>query len=311
MRPGPFVLLLLALPAGGAGAVAAQIPTDTARVDTARADTTVRDTTPADTTEARVARPRYEAPRVAFSVLVGTLGFGDLHHQRVRTERLGRDGAVLDEGSLRRTLSAGGGLQVSASALLGLTPAWAVRAGVSVGEATLEDGYAGEEALREDAGQLEVAASSDLSVVSVEAALRFRMRSGRRVQPYAELGLAAVRVEAEDRAFPGAAALDGDASLAGVAALGAVVPIRGAFAGRIQVSTHLFRTPARLAAAGEAVAEGSRLRVTFDEPAAGPFADPMPELTRTLRLDLGLAIELGSVSRRRGAAAVRTTAPPP
>lgn len=282
MRPGTF-FSLLALAAVAPGAATAQIP------DTAAADTIAPAT--------RAAAPAYVPPRVAFSVSLGTLGFGDLHIQPVRVQRLGKDGTVLDdEGSLRRTMSAGEGLQVVASALLGLSPAWAVRVGASLGRATLAEAYSGEEQLREDVAALPDPVSPDLSSLAIEGALRFRMRSGRPFHPYAELGLAAVRIEPEDPTFPGAASLDGSVSLAGLAAVGAVVPVWDVFAGRLQLTGQFFRTAPAPAPTGERVTEGTRLRVTFEPPAVGSFADPMPELTRTLRFDVGILIDLGARS---------------
>ncbi len=294
MRPGPFSLVLV-LAAGAAGGAAAQTPEDTAA-----ADTTPPETTPA-------VAP-YVAPRFAFSLTLGTVGFGDLHIQRVRVENLARDGSVLeDAGSLRRKMSASDGLQANAAAVLGLSPAWALRAGASVGRATLEAGYTGEQQLRDDVAAIRVAESPDLTILAIEGALRFRMRSGRPFHPYAEMGLAAVRMAAEDVAYPGAAAMDGATSLAGLAAVGAVVPVWDVFAGRIQLTGHFFRTPLRAATVGAPVVEGNRLRVTFDSPEVGNFADPMPELTRTLRLDVGVVIDLGArPPSHRAAAAVPT-----
>lgn len=280
MRPGTFSLLLV-LAAGAPVGAAAQEPEDRAAADT----------TPAT----RPAPPPYVPPRIAFAVTIGTLGFGDLHVQPVRVERLGKDGTDLgDEGSLRRTLSAEDGLQLAASAVLGLSPAWAVRVGVAVGTARLAAGYSGEEQLREDVTAMPDPVSPDLTILAIEGALRFRMLSGRPFHPYVELGLAAVRAEAEDATFPGAASLDGSASLAGLASVGAVVPVWDVFSGRVQLTGHFFHTAPVAAPQGVLVTEGTRLRVTFEQPSAGSFADPMPELTRTLRLDVGVAIDLGT-----------------
>jgi hypothetical protein len=286
-----LLLSFLVLAAGAPRSAAAQEPTDTTAVDTAAVET---GTAPAP-------RARYVAPRLAFSLTFGTVGLGDLQRQPVRAEALNEAGGVASSETLERTLSAGDGLQVALSALAGLSPPWAVRVGASWARASLAADYSGAETFTDAVRSLPPSASPDLDIRTLEAALRFRMRSGRPFQPYAELGVGTVRMEAEDTAFTG------ESSLAGLVALGAVIPVRSVFAGRIQLSGHIFRTPVLPGPAGAEVVAGDTLRVTFREPEAGRFADPGPELTRTLRLDLGLVIELGSAMRPRGATADPTS----
>ena len=289
MRPA---LLLLVL-----ATTAAAVP------DAARAQT------PDTVAAAPAPRPPYVPPRLAVSVTAGWLSFGELQNQGVRAERLDEAGTATQEASLERSLTAEDGVQVGASVLLGLARAWAVRLGVTVGKASLAAGYSGEEPWEGDVGGLPVGPSADLSVLSGEGALRFRMRSSRRFQPYAELGLGAIRLTAADPVFPGAAGLSGRTSVSVVAGVGAVVPIRGRLAGRLQATGHFFRTPAGTAEAGAPVAAGDTLRVTFQGPSAGPFADPAIELLRAVRFDLGLSVEVGSI-RRTDAPAALPSAPP-
>ncbi|HUG41014.1 MAG TPA: hypothetical protein VMM12_11030 [Longimicrobiales bacterium] len=255
--------------------------------------------------------PPYAAPRVAFSVTLGTLGVGDLQAQPVLAEVVDEAGVPTAADTLARTLGAEDGFQVGGSALVGLTPAWAVRAGLTLGRATLVAGYAGEEAYERGARGLAGPASTDLSVLAAEGALRFRLPSGRRVQPYAELGVALVRVEAADTSFPGAGSLTGEASPSVLGALGAIIPIRGALTGRVQASAHYLRTPAGLAPADAPVAAGDTLRLTFAAARAAPFADATREVLRVLRLDIGLSLEVGRVARPRAAPAAGTSAPRP
>lgn len=293
MRAAAFPLFLVLI-AGVPGTVAAQA---------------IPDTTPAEPPRAVF---RHDAPRFAVSVSIGTLGFSDLQRQGVLAERLLRDGTVGETESLVRRVTAEDGLQLGVSALLGLSQAWAVRAGASWGRASLAAGYSGEGELRQDVGALGPGGSSDLSVLTLEGALRFRMRSSRPFQPYAELGLAAIRLDAGEAPLAGAGPLAGSSSsLAGLAALGAIIPLRGPFAALIQASGTFFRTPLEGEEEGTSVAASQKLRVSFEAPAAGSFSDPALELARTVRLDLGLAIELGSVAAPRAAAAAPTTGSPP
>lgn len=258
------------------------------------------------TTAAPAPRPPYVPPRIAVSVTGGRLSFSDLQNQRVRAQRLDEGGTPTDEASLERSLEAEDGLQVGASVLVGLTPVWALRVGAALGTASLAAGYSGDDPWEGDVRALPVGPSADVSVLSAEGALRFRMRSSRPFHPYAELGLGALRLTADDPAFPGAAGLTGETSLSVLAAVGAIVPIRGALAGRLQATGHFFGTPASPAEAGAPVATGDTLRVTFLGAAAGTFADPARELLRAFRLEVGLSVEVGAMRRT-----VAPAAPPP
>lgn len=273
--------LLAAVPVGGA-----------AQVADATADTA-----------ARAPRPPYRPPRLEISLTAGTIGLGDLQTQAVLAERVDVEGLPTE--TLRRTLSAEEGRHLSGSVVLGLGATWAIRAGASVGWGSLGQSYAGTEVWAEDAGGLRPTAAADVSILAAEAALRFRMRSARRAQPYAELGAGVLRVEAEDRSFPGAASLAGDPSLAALVAAGLIVPIRGVLAARIQATGQFLRTPAALAPEGALIAEGDTLRLRFAAPATADFADAARELTRSLRLEVGLSVELGRASRPRAEPAGR------
>lgn len=278
-------LLLLVLPALASGAQPVGAQTE---------DTTTVGPPP---------KPSYDPPRIAVSLAGGRLSFSDLQNQRVRAERLNEAGTPTGESFLERSLAAEDGLQVGGSVLLGLSRAWAVRVGATVGKASLAAGYSGDDPWEEDVKGLPVAPSTDVSVLSAEGALRFRMRSSRPFQPYAEMGLGALRLTAEDPSFPGAAGLTGETSLSVLAAVGAIIPIRGPLAGRLQATGHFFGTPASPAEAGAPVAAGDTLRVTFLDAAAGTFADPVRELLRALRLDVGLSVEVGAMRRSDAPAA--------
>ena len=260
-----------------------------------------------DSAVAAAPRPAYEPPRVAFSVGVGTLGVTELQTQAVTVERLDDAGAPTESASLDRTLAAERGVSVGASALLGLTPAWAIRAGLSWGTASLGQGFAGDDRWEEAAEGLTPGASTDLTMLAAESAFRFRMRSGRRMQPHLEIGMGAVRMEAGDPSYPGAGALTGETRVGLLAGFGAIFPLWRRIAGRAQATGLFFANPTGLADAGSAVAAGDTLRVRFDAPEAGAFADPARELMRALRLEVGLSLEVGRVARP----SVAPAAPPP
>ena len=303
MRPAAILALVAAAgwSLGGGPAAAQEVPPP-AGPDTlapARPDTVVR----------RAAPPR-PVPRVAFSVTVGTLGFGDLQTQPVRATALDADGLPTDSTVLERRLAAEDGLQVGVAALVSLTSAWAVRAGATLGRATLAGGYDGEAPFEGDARGLAPAASDDLTFLALEAALRFRPLSNRRLQPWVELGGAGVRVTAEDPAFPGAAELDGDIALAALAGVGALVPLWGPVSGAVSLTAQLLRTPAGIAPAGGVVAAGDTLVVRFLAPDGRAVADPGRELLRVTRLDLGLSVGLGGGGPRAARAGRPSGSPP-
>ena len=256
-----------------------------------------------DSSEATTRPSRaYVPPRVALSVTAGSPGLGEIQSQEVVAERL-FGGAVTETASLRRTLSVEDGFHAGVSALFGLSPAWGVRVGLAAGRANLAAEYSGEEEWEDAVRGLDPGGAGELSTLSAEAALRFRMVSRRRLQPYAEVGITTLRIDAEDPGFPGAAGLAGQTSVGGLAAVGAVFPLLGRVAGRVQATAQLFGNPATPALEGAAAAPVDTLRVTFATLEAGPYADPYRELLAALRLDVGLSLELGSTRRPRGAAA--------
>lgn len=308
------VLALVALaPATSPGAGAAQEvpppagPPDTLAADTLPADTL--DALPGDTT-ARPAPVLRLPPRVAVSATIGTLGFTDLQTQPVMATLLGEEGVPPDSAVLERRLAVEDGLQFGVAALVSLTPAWALRAGASWGRGRLAGGDAGDDPIEGAARGLAPAASDRVDVFAIEAALRFRVASSRRAQPWAELGAGAVRLTAEDPSFPGAAALDGAVSLAALAGVGAVVPIRGPISGVVRATAQVFRTPAVTAPADAPVAANDTLRVRFLAPGGRAVADPGRELLRALRLEVGLSVGLGA-ARPRAVRADRPSGSPP
>lgn len=279
MNPGlralPALAALAALAPAGSGA-AAQEPT-------------------AAPTPATPAAPVYQPPRLAISVTAGLLRFGDIQTQAVRAERLDAEGAVTETEALRRTLEGESQVTAGVSALLGVARAWAVRAGVWWGRGSIAARYGGPEAFADEAQALTGGRETALSLVGAEAALRFRMSSARRLQPYAEVGLAGVWWEGRGSGGPGATGLEAPVRRwAPLAALGAVVPLREGLTARVQATTHLQRSPLGPVPSGRLVAESDTFRLTFADPERGPFADAALELTRTLRLEAGLSLELGA-----------------
>lgn len=294
------VLVLLGL-AGLSGGAAAQEPEDTTRVPEAAADTAAADT-------AATPPAPYEPPRWAFSLTTGFTGFGDLQTQGITalvTDPEGETSTTL----LRRDIDAEGGVQVGASAVLSLTPAWAVRAGVAWGRGRLTTGLSGaDEELGDAIAALSIPGRGSFRLVTAEAAVRFRTVSYRRAQPFLELGAAALRWDLDGAAIPGGEELsEGQTRWAGLAAVGAIVPVWPRISGRIQLSGHVFRSPLGPVPAGP-LASNDSLTLTFDDPEVGAFADPQVELTRILRLDVGLSLEVGRI---RPAAPPRSEADAP
>ena len=260
-----------------------------------------------DPTERATQRPTARAavwtepavPRVAFAIGIGTLGISDLQVQPVRAERTGPGGTVT-ESVLRRSIRAEGGYQVSGSALLSLSRAWAVRAGAGAGRADLRMGYGGDDDdLLAEARGIPLPGEATLNLVSGEAALRFRVPAPGRFRPYGELGVAAERWGldgGEDALVPGTEPLLEEVTRIGAhIAVGGEFPLTGRLDGRLQLSTRLFRTPVTPGPAGTALGGTDSLRLTLAAIGAAPFADGAVEIARIFRLEAGLSLRLGAV----------------
>lgn len=319
-RAGVVLLALAALtglgaplPGTGARPAAAQdpqqpAPRDTAAVDTAGAalpDTLRSD--PLAGLAADTTTPfEYVSPRWSFSLTTGFIRYGEFQSQDVLATWTEPGGDPVSR-VMRRSIDADGGIQVSGSALLGLSRAWAVRAGATFGTGSLDVSVADEDdELQEEVASLTSGGAGDFSVLGAEAALRFRMASGRRLQPYVELGVAALRWSLDGRTPPGAETL-GRTRVAGLGALGAVIPVWDRVVGRVQLSGQYFRTPV-VPSTGQ-LAENDTLSVEFAQPADVNYADPRVELGRMLRLDVGVSVQLGRVTRpgRPGSAGAATS----
>lgn len=281
----------------GTGTVAAQEP-DTTRAaqprEQEREQPPPTDTAAAPTDPIREPPSPYVPPRFAVGLTVGTAGMGTLQVQPVLAERLDRFGTALDSVMLSRSVEADRALMVGVSALLSLSPSWAVRAGVGVGRTTLRTAYDGEDdlyvATAERLGAME---EMEATLLAVEAALRVRLPSSRRAQPYLEVGAFGLRWKAdEDRA--GIQLAGGVRRLGAQAAVGAVVPLAGWLSATIQATDRVFRTPVDPAPDGTPGVAGSTLALTLQAPRAYPYADEGYTLTNVLQLDLGIRITGGA-----------------
>lgn len=276
-------------------------------------DTVVQDTVPTDTLLAPPT-PVGPAPRLSLTAHVGTFGIGDLQQQPVLAVRRTPGGVVTASDTLQRVIRVGGGFQVGASAVWSIDPTWAVRLGLSWGRSSLEASYSdGDDALRADVAAIAGPGEVDARVLTLESALRFRIPSQRRVEPYAEMGVGAVRWSVEGEGFPGAEHPDAETRPAVLAAVGVRLPLRAGLSGHFAISGRWFRTPLGTALAGTPVGEGDTVEVRFAAPGALPFADSALELTRGFRLEAGFSLELGRViprPRDRPESAASPTAPP-
>lgn len=298
--PGRALLLVTLLCGLGTGALSAQEP-DTTRAALPRdqerdQERPVADTTPPAPDTLPEPAP-YVAPRFAVGLTFGTAGLGTLQSQPVLAERLDLSGTPRDSVMLTRSVEAERGLMVGATALLSLSPAWAVRAGIGVGRTTLRTAYDGEDdddlyvATAERLGAME---EVDATLLAVEAALRVRLPSGRRVQPYLEVGAFGLRWDAdEDRA---GIRVGGVQRIGAQAAVGAVVPLTRRLSATVQATDRVFRTPVDPAPAGTPDAAGSSLALTLQAPGAYPYADESYTLTNVVQLDLGIRITGGAAA---------------
>lgn len=237
--------------------------------------------------------PAYVPPRYSVSVTVGRHGGGVMQTQPVQLTTLDEEGLPVDSTLLLRSVEAGDGVQLGVSALYGLGPVWAVRVGAAVGRISVRPRYDGDEAILEDAASaLATDGGSDVSTFLVEGALRMRLLSSRRAQPYLEMGASWLGWSTDDGA---AAALDlpaGERRLGAVGGAGVLIPFTDRLSARVQVETRAFRTPvATRATDSEALSSATHV-VTFAPPSTGLFADDTRELYSTARLEVGITVRL-------------------
>lgn len=287
--------LAVALAAPTVRPLAAQEP-DT--VSAAPGDTV--NAAPADTVPLTPPRPEYVPPRYALSVVAGRTGGGTVQEQPIVAVRFDAGGAVADSAILQRVLVADGGFQAGVSAVVSLAPGWAVRLGAGAGRLTLRPRYdGGDSTFTAAASAIADTEASDVSLFFVEGALRMRLFTRRRPQPYLELGASSVRWTADDPPAGAPDLADGVTRFAALAAVGVLIPFNDHLSGRVQVETRAFRAPVEPSPAGASIPATDSLTLTFAAPGAGPFADSAHELFSTTRLDIGLSFGFGAVPRRR------------
>lgn len=293
-----LALAIIGLPAGLRAQQGGEAAGEAA--DTLRQDTTAQDTLPPP-------RPAfvYVPPAFSLAVSVGTPGSSPLQTQPVLGRREVFFGTVPDSATIDRTVQATGQLFVGASATLGLSPAWALRLGVGFARGTLETAYDGDDGYSAAASD-RAAGPTDIQVLSGESVLRYRIPSGRRLQPFVELGGGVSRWTADAGSGQTAALRSGELRFEGVAGAGAVIPLNSRFSAQIRATTHLFRTPVSPVSAGDTLAyvpgdkaqetlftARSTLLLTTLAPSGGPFADSGRELASLLRLEVGISFDLG------------------
>lgn len=250
-----------------------------------------------DTVPARPERPPYVPPRYALSMTLGTAGLGTLQRQPVLARRINAAGATLDSTYLSRAIEGGRAVQLSVSALVSLTPSWALRLGAMADRATLRPEFRGGE---EDdlfigaARRLANAQETHVTMLGVEGAIRLRIPASRRAQPYLELGASAVRWDADDALNAAGDLTDGVMRVGGLAGVGILVPFGDRFAARAQAMSHAYRTVLEPASAGTPAGRGRTLSLELVDSPATAFADGAHELTTTIRLELGLSVRLGA-----------------
>ena len=240
----------------------------------------------------------YVAPRFAVAVTLGTPGLGDLYARPAVVDRVVLDDAgkvVADTDLLTRTVRAEGGFQAGMSAILSLDDAWAVRIGGSYGRTTLTAAYGGPDsaaAAVEAVSRLADEESGELRTTSLEAALRYRVPSARRAQPYVELGAAVLRWKGDGG--PAAEGVrEGETAIGATAAVGVVVPLTDWLSGEVQAETRVYRNPVRPAPAGTAGPRSSIVAVTIGGTEGALFGDADREVVGGGRLAVGLRVGLG------------------
>lgn len=288
---GRAAVFLVAIMALGAAHLAAQEREDTPPPDTLPASA---DTVPAAPDTLAEPAFTYVPPRVAFTVTINRPSPGRLQSQPVVARLLSEEGEVRDTALLQRVVEADGALELGVSSVWSLEPGWAVRLGGGIGRLTLRPRYLVEDtAFARATGALAADEASDVTTIFLEGALRMRIASDRRAQPYLELGATALRWESADQ-VPGDPGLhEGVTRIAPMAAVGAVIPVRGRISAALQLSTRALRTPAASATAGTSGSSTESVAITFADPARTRFADGTDELASMLRLDLGVSVGIG------------------
>ncbi len=287
MRPAALLVAatLAALAAPAVRTVAAQEP------DTVSA-------TPADTVPPAPTRPEYVPPRYAISVVGGRPGAGTAQEQPVLAIRFDETGTVADSSLLQRTLEADGGFQVAASAIVSLTPRWAVRMGAGAGRLTLRPRYdGGDSTFAAATSTLTETESGEVSLFFLEGALRMRLKTRVRPQPYLEVGASSVRWTADEPPAGAAELADGVTRFAALAAVGVLIPVNQRISARIHVETRAFRTPLGPRPAGSDGPAVDSMSLTFLAPDADRFSDNAQALYSTTRLDVGVSFGFGAMPR--------------
>jgi hypothetical protein len=238
-------------------------------------------------------------PRISVSVSLGTVGVTDLQRQPVRAERFDEAGELTETAMLFRSLAGRDGRAASAAAVVGLSPAWAVRVGVGVGRLRLAPGFGGPPDWAFEARSIPVEGDVDVSLLMAESALRFRIPSRHTLRPYLEVGMAVQRWRAGDGLPDVLGAVEEGPRVGGHAALGGEYPLTDRLAVSLRASTQMFRTPLAPIPAGTEVGRTDTLVLTAESPSVTRYADSALELVRAVRLEAGLSFRPGGAGGAR------------
>lgn len=303
MKPAGLATLVLAATAVAAGDAAAQErvrePPDREVQDTVPQDTVVRDTV-------RPPRPTlgYEPAAFSLELELGAPGSADVQAQPVRVRRAQLTGAVVDSAVLTRTVAIRGARYGGLSGILSLGSDWGGRVGVGVAAATLQTDYDGEDEAFVASANAAAGGRTELRILSLESALRYRIPSRKRLQPYLELGAAVTRWRTDGSAGD-VPSLEDATRFEAIAGVGAVIPLNRRFSARLHASTRVFRTPVDPRAAGDTLGTRRTLGwppskdnaattvVVSRPPAQSAFADGAREILDLLRLQVGISVDLG------------------
>ncbi len=318
----------LALAALSAGSLAGQEPprprsrppTDSARV-------LPQDTVPRDTV--RIPRPGlgYVPARAAVLLTVGLPGSGEAQQQPVWARRTDYLDAPMDSASLDRTVTIRGGVTAGLSAILGLGRDWAVRLGASVATARIQTRYSGDEsaAVLIDNANAIPGTTADLSVLSLETGLLYRIPSTKRLQPYLELGTALSRWTGRG-SVPTVLEDQLGTRFEAAAGIGGVLPLSRHLSARIHASTRVFQTLVGARPAGDTLGTlhtlgwpptrketSANTTLVSAAPGSSAFADGAREALGVLRLQVGISYDFRRASPPPlgpRPAAADTTSPP-